>query len=1688
MSTTDVGFIDKGGIQYRIEVEGNGQERLDAFRQSLVGTRRSFRAFRRDIQAFNSEARGTARSLEAIQRSSRALDTQRQRSAQVAAQQLRAGRDLARQSATAARTTRQQAQAEKRLTDFQRERARLQRQLSRASTNTAQQREIRRLRQQVNLLNQVARAEQRLNQIRTLASQGRDIQTGELFAEQQKRFLLEEQNKLKRAQATLANDALRQTRAELFTTEQIVKAEQRLANEQRLRAQGRLQTGLTPEQTAFRGLQQQLDQLRLEETQQRLRRTNGEFRNQAREVERLQRRLGQTRGAFGLFNRSQERTESQANRISFTFRRLIGIFAAFQALRLGADFFAGAIRGGIQFNALIERAELGVASLFTAVGEVRDPFGNLVSRSQQLAQAQAEARRQTQLLRADSLQTLATFEQLLDTFQVAVAPGFAAGLGVDQIRQLSVSISQAAAAIGVPQEQLAEEIRSLLSGTIQARTTRIATALGITNEDIRRARELGVLSEFLQERFEAFGVAGEEALTTFDGLIARVRDGFAQLSGAGGIEFFEEIKLLLRDIIDFLQFQNPQGFLEPNPEALAIINALLSGLTEAVRVARELRDQLTLQDLFSVAQGLGNAIAVVARVIAVVVRGVVAGVATLGNLFGGLLNILEGIASFFGASNIESFLATLIQVATVFVGIQIALGVLGSLFSALLLPIRAIIGPLTFVNRLLDRWGLTLTQVIRPAFTGIARLVGLIASPIGLVVAGLIAIGVLTKQWLDDLFGVELTFNSFVRIFREALVGGFEQAILTMRIAWLKFAGFMRVGFQGVVQGIQESALGFLELALDAASVFSDSAEQLRRDVAEFRSQDRKEFVDTLAKDAQEIADAEKALRDARQRVADQTSDNINQIVANNDLSPSFLESLGLGDIVDGITSIFDQAEFDNIFDGAELGADTLVAKLDQIPAVIGRGQREVDDLAQSLQQLDDQIRQAQGQLDITTGTGGLDGTALNVRRELLQGEVDLRELARKIEEERSTIQSQQISNQIEFNRLLERERTLGLTDEVQEGVRLAGVRNTLLREEATLQEELRAIQRGINNAQAQGDDERLSALDAQRQALEDQLRQTQRSLAVQEQLINQFPDAVGDPEAQEALNQLIIGRIGLQAQEIANEDRLAALREQQLRLEEARGELATTRIASISQQELRQLEERAALVQAELQSEQLLFAARSRFGNQNAQQQLAQQQARILVEQRRFELEQAALERQRIASQQNIEALNAQVVLADQRLAQVRELAAAQLASAAQVEAAEQAVVAATAARDSVLQAQTLELAAQTSELGRQELALQELRLAAEQFKQDQIDQPITQGLTAGLDDFIVQAQDTFNNFRELASSALTDLSGAFADEILTALQGGEFGEALGAALQGIARRLLQNAIEEGLAAILSNTIGDTASKAAENAQQQALLTQQQAIVTQRQAVAAQEQAAFTTLQTGSTTLSTAVASLAAPATTLSTAAGTLAAAAPSLSAASSSLLTAAAQLQAAAVQLQVANSTSLAAGAAEGGLISSGGAPSAAHFKNPQGLAAGGKPRVRVRYRAPRGLHPSDRIPIWAAKGEFMQPVRAVQRYGLQAMEAIRRGMIDPAALNALVGARAPMRVATPKLGFQTGGAVTRETTGESLAELSGDLSTESTGAPLVALIGEDEADLFFSQGMNGLLERMSQERSKFRSALGV
>ncbi len=381
-----------------------------------------------------------------------------------------------------------------------------------------------------------------------------------------------------------------------------------------------------------------------------------------------QRALSGTKG----LNKALKKTESTANRISFTFRRLFGILAAFTAARLAVQGFAQLIAGGVKFNQQIAQSRIGIAGLIVAVADIVDEQGNLVTGAEAFTLATAEAGRQQRLLRQDSLKTVATFQELNKTFQVAVAPGIVAGLRLDEIRNLAVRVTQAASALDVPLNQLSEEIRALLTGNITGRTTRIATALGITPEDIRSAERMGNLAEFLEERFATFGKTAEAVAKTLLGTFARLRGVFQELTATAADPLVKALTKSLQGLIEKLTTISEidgQSSIILRPEAVEALSVLFSSIASAVDTVGSAIAATDFSTLTDAAEFLGQILEGAAGALTILVTGAIRGFGTLGNILAPIIDLFSLLNNALSGE----LLTTVVQIGVVFVGLQLSI-------------------------------------------------------------------------------------------------------------------------------------------------------------------------------------------------------------------------------------------------------------------------------------------------------------------------------------------------------------------------------------------------------------------------------------------------------------------------------------------------------------------------------------------------------------------------------------------------------------------------------------------------------------------------------------------------------------------------------------------------------------------------------------------------------------------------------------------------------------------------------------------------------------------------------------------------------------------------------------------------------------------------------------------------------
>jgi hypothetical protein len=171
----------------------------------------------------------------------------------------------------------------------------------------------------------------------------------------------------------------------------------------------------------------------------------------------------------------------------------------------GAAGFGLLVKRGLEFNQTIGDSE-------TAIAQVLRQFKGL---STEAAKGEAAAAMQAMVDLEPS--TAASLTGLVDGFLATLGSSQAVGIDVAQNIDLVGRFANAMANAKIPAEQLAQEMRSIVSGNIGADST-LAKVLNISNADIEKARQAGTLYDFLVGKIGTLGEAGDTAGVAFSTL------------------------------------------------------------------------------------------------------------------------------------------------------------------------------------------------------------------------------------------------------------------------------------------------------------------------------------------------------------------------------------------------------------------------------------------------------------------------------------------------------------------------------------------------------------------------------------------------------------------------------------------------------------------------------------------------------------------------------------------------------------------------------------------------------------------------------------------------------------------------------------------------------------------------------------------------------------------------------------------------------------------------------------------------------------------------------------------------------------------------------------------------------------------------------------------------------------------
>lgn len=264
-----------------------------------------------------------------------------------------------------------------------------------------------------------------------------------------------------------------------------------------------------------------------------------------------------------------------------------------------SDSIGQLVSSGLQFNKAMETNAVGMAGILTSMTTIN---GKNMEWNQALKASQGIIKG----LNEDALKTAATSEELVGTFRALLGPGLGAGMKIDEIQKLTTTGVNAVKSLGLSGPQLIQELRDLVQGGITPASSTLATALGLTDADIKAAKaSSGGLFNFLMERLKGFERAAQETPNTIAGMEDQLKEGFSKAMSIALKPVQEKYKELMQQTSGLL-FTDNLGINEDLTNKLQAAGQHVANMVEDFKSMGEIVAPVVVPAV----EGLGTALGV----------------------------------------------------------------------------------------------------------------------------------------------------------------------------------------------------------------------------------------------------------------------------------------------------------------------------------------------------------------------------------------------------------------------------------------------------------------------------------------------------------------------------------------------------------------------------------------------------------------------------------------------------------------------------------------------------------------------------------------------------------------------------------------------------------------------------------------------------------------------------------------------------------------------------------------------------------------------------------------------------------------------------------------------------------------------------------------------------------------------
>ncbi|WP_027360392.1 hypothetical protein, partial [Desulforegula conservatrix] len=295
--------------------------------------------------------------------------------------------------------------------------------------------------------------------------------------------------------------------------------------------------------------------------------------------------LNQVKTGFDNLGESSKTYQRTLSEVNGTMSSAMSTAMRFAGIIAGGLTFNSAIQSAYSYNRTLEDTQIGLASLAYATMQFSDAQGRVLTGQAAFNESLQFSSQFQEKLRIAGLQTAATFEQLSNTVTQAWTPAVRAGFNPDQIISFTSATTQAATAMGINLNQMGEEIRSVLTGTMTSMNTRLMPlmqSVGLTNEKLKELAKTGELYPAVMKAFEGATLAAEKANVSLGVSFSNLQDAGQSILGIGLKPFFDQLGISARDLTSHI-FTVKDGTIIWNKSLMELASSIGKAMGEAVK-------------------------------------------------------------------------------------------------------------------------------------------------------------------------------------------------------------------------------------------------------------------------------------------------------------------------------------------------------------------------------------------------------------------------------------------------------------------------------------------------------------------------------------------------------------------------------------------------------------------------------------------------------------------------------------------------------------------------------------------------------------------------------------------------------------------------------------------------------------------------------------------------------------------------------------------------------------------------------------------------------------------------------------------------------------------------------------------------------------------------------------------------